>query len=363
MAVESLNHNFQIIFKMKSPILTELPAPPVNKTGWPWTTECKQIDSTMDDGKIWPKISVVTPSFNQAQFIEETIRSVLLQGYPNLEYIIMDGGSTDGSAEIIRKYGPWLSFWVSEPDNGQSDAINKGWHRSSGEILAWLNSDDTYEMGALQKTANFMLENYDIGMLYGDCNIIDENGQVTNKAPAKDFDLKSLVCNEWFIPQQSSFIRRKVIQETGDVNEELHLVMDWEYWLRIALKEFKVSYFPETLANFRQYGEAKTFDKTDVSSEEKFSVLNSLFNNDDILPKISSFKNKAYAHVHKYASSAYAYGKNVDNKKAFCHLIKSIKYKPSYLLEKKVLIMLLVFAIGRSRLKKCRNLLLTIVKS
>src|SRR4030042_6265175 len=126
---------------MRCPTLKELPSPPQGKTGWPWTEESPQLHNTMPDGSPWPKISIVTPSFNQGQFIEETIRSVLLQGYSDLEYIIIDGGSKDDSIELIRKYEKWLTYWVSEPDHGQSHAINKGFRKASGEIVAWLNSD------------------------------------------------------------------------------------------------------------------------------------------------------------------------------------------------------------------------------
>src|ERR1700738_1526878 len=110
-------------------------------TGWPWTTETPRLPAVRPDGSRWPRITIVTPSFNQGQFIEETIRSVLLQGYPNLEYIIIDGGSTDNTVEIIKKYEPWIACWVSEKDRGQSDALNKGFARATGQILAWLCSD------------------------------------------------------------------------------------------------------------------------------------------------------------------------------------------------------------------------------
>ena len=136
--------------KMRCPTLFKLPAAPAGKTGWPWTVETSQLADTMPDGRPWPRISVVTPSFNQGQFIEEAIRSVLLQGYPNLEYIIVDGGSTDALIDIIRRYTPWISSWFSERDDGQSDAINKGLGVATGEIVSWLNSDDLVTPDAFQ---------------------------------------------------------------------------------------------------------------------------------------------------------------------------------------------------------------------
>ena len=131
--------------------LKDLPLPPPEKLEWPWTEQSEPLSERIPDNSEWPRISIVTPSYNQGQFIEETIRSVLLQGYPNLEYIIIDGGSTDNSVEIIRKYEPWLTYWVSQPDKGQTDAIQKGFNLSTGVVWNWLNSDDLLEPNALQQ--------------------------------------------------------------------------------------------------------------------------------------------------------------------------------------------------------------------
>src|SRR5205814_7869126 len=133
---------------MRCPTLTELPPPPSDKTGWPWTVETPTAPPVRPDESSWPRISIVTPSYNHGEFIEETIRSILLQGYPDLEYIIIDGGSTDQSSEIIQKYAFWLTFWVSEKDRGQAHAINKGLSRSTGTIFQWINSDDVVLIGA-----------------------------------------------------------------------------------------------------------------------------------------------------------------------------------------------------------------------
>ena len=136
---------------MKTLLLADLPPPPPGRTGWPWTVASPAVPETAPGGAPWPRITIVTPSFNQGQFLEETIRSVLLQGYPNLEYIIIDGGSNDNSIEIINRYKNWISYWISEKDRGQAHAINKGIDRSTGEVLAWLNSDDVYMVEFLKK--------------------------------------------------------------------------------------------------------------------------------------------------------------------------------------------------------------------
>jgi glycosyltransferase involved in cell wall biosynthesis len=129
---------------MRCPTLAELPPPPSGKTGWPWTLETPPLPAARPDGSAWPRVSIVTPSYNQGQFIEETIRSVLLQGYPDIEYFVIDGASSDQSVEVIRKYGRWLTYWTSEKDRGQAHAINKGFARATGQIGAYLNSDDYY---------------------------------------------------------------------------------------------------------------------------------------------------------------------------------------------------------------------------
>jgi glycosyltransferase involved in cell wall biosynthesis len=234
-----------------------------------------------ESSSAWPKISIVTPSYNQGQFIEETIRSVLLQGYPNLEYIIIDGGSTDNTVDIISKYEPWIAYWTSEKDGGQSHAINKGWARATGEIVAWLNSDDTYAAGSFAQVAGYFLDDASAAMIYGDCNIIDKQGIFVKRCPAEEFKLENLVCNKWFIPQQSTFLRRAVVEAVGGIREDLHLVMDWEYWLRIALRKNVIRYFPVQLASFRIWEEAKTSSYSERSAQEKILVLDHYFRQKD----------------------------------------------------------------------------------
>jgi len=216
---------------MRCPTLTDLPAPPPGKTGWPWTEESPQLPDTMPDGRPWPRITVVSPSYNQARFIEECIRSVLLQGYPDLEYVIMDGGSRDGSVEIIKKYEEFLAYWVSQKDEGQSNALNRGFDISTGDILAWLNSDDVYLPGAL----HFMAHEIDIAkpeLVYGNCfRVIEGKEKVTRSDVVREGEIYDLfLCD--YIQQPSSAWTRRAWDATGYLNEKLKYAFDWDWFIR-----------------------------------------------------------------------------------------------------------------------------------
>jgi glycosyltransferase involved in cell wall biosynthesis len=338
------------------PTIQELPPPPSGKKGWPWTEASPSLSSFIEKTSPWPKISIVTPSYNQGQLIEETIRSVLLQGYPNLEYIIIDGGSSDNTVEIICRYAPWLSYWVSEKDRGQSHAINKGWDKATGDILAWINSDDTYAAGSFTKVAEYFLNAPSTAMIYGDCNIIDGQGIFVKRCPAEEFNLENLVCNKWFIPQQSTFLRRSVVEAVGGIREDLHLVMDWEYWLRIALGGKIIRYLPVQLASFRIWEEAKTSSCSDRSAQEKILVLDQYFGREEFLPEIRGCRRKAYSNVHRFAAAAY----NGHDQRlvALVHLLRAIHYRPSLLKEKgtiKTLFKTLTVLLIGKRLNKKRK--------
>ena len=207
-----------------------------------------------------PLVSIVTPSYNQARFLEETILSVLNQDYPNLEYIIIDGGSTDGSVDVIRKYEDVLAHWVSEPDEGQSDAINKGWRRARGQILAWLNSDDTYLPGTVRIVVQYLEEHPQVDMVYGYVNMIDENGEVIwTIEPSPNFDLDRFVYSYFYVPQQTVFFRRHVLDKVGMLDTSLHYCMDPDLWARTAMN-FTVQGIPRLIANFRTHSTSKTHD-------------------------------------------------------------------------------------------------------
>lgn len=208
------------------------------------------------------KISIITPSWNQAPFIERTIRSVLDQGYPNLEYIVMDGGSTDGTIDILKRYEGRL-VWTSEKDKGQTDAINKGIKRSTGDIIAYLNSDDVYEPGALRRVADHFSAHPETMWLTGKCRIIDERDREIRRpiTAYKNFLLRHysysllLVTNP--VSQPATFWRRGVVSELGLFDEAEHLVMDYDYWLRIG-KKYPLTVLDGYLAGFRVYAATKT---------------------------------------------------------------------------------------------------------
>jgi glycosyltransferase involved in cell wall biosynthesis len=244
---------------MRCPTLKELPPSPPGKTGWPWTEESPQLPDTMPDGSPWPKTSIVTPSLNQGQFIEETIRSVLLQGYPNLEYIIVDGGSTDGTIEIIKKYEKWLAYWVSEKDRGQAHAINKGFSMATGDMLAWINSDDMLEIDALQHVANSVLQSPGAIVLG---NVLDYV-QGTNKtyiSRQHNISMQSMLKpsdGSWNWHQPGTFVPRDVQRMVGKLDEQVHYAFDKD-WIFRLISIAPVCYLGRIVSRFRIHPEAKT---------------------------------------------------------------------------------------------------------
>ena len=244
---------------MHCPRLTDLPLSPPGKTGWPWSEDSPLVADVMPNGCGWPKVSIVTPSLNQGQYIEETIRSVLLQGYPNLEYIVVDGGSTDGSVDIIRKYESWITAWVSERDQGQSHAINKGMRVATGEIGNWINSDDCLLPGALKVVANtYLSQPGSLVVIAGiDC---DEASRKEVIVPPKRVSVQNIIrfWEGWFDWLQSSiFFSREKFLEVGGLNEHLYFSMDIDLYCR--LMQFVRPVFSSVpISRFRRHRAAKT---------------------------------------------------------------------------------------------------------
>ena len=255
---------------MRCPTLAELPASPPGKSGWPWTVETPASSNSIRN---WPRITVVTPSFNQGQFLEETIRSVLLQGFCDLEYIIIDGGSADDSVEIIRKYEPWLRYWVSEKDAGQAQAINKGLKRSSGELLAWLNSDDCYLQGALHAVATRWLQEPEVDLLHGRCRLVGQQGETVGELSGSITRFEEIIdlWDIWWAKrnfvQPEVFWTNRVKRKIGLLEESLHWVMDYEYWLRVLRAGGKVAFVDAQLASFRLHPDQKSTQSEHVAHE------------------------------------------------------------------------------------------------
>jgi glycosyltransferase involved in cell wall biosynthesis len=219
-----------------------------------------------------PLVSIVTPSFNQAAYLEQTICSVLEQDYPRIEYMIVDGGSADGSVDIIKRYADKLAWWVSEVDKGQTDAINKGFARANGQILAWINSDDTYEPGAVSTAVEYLQAHPDVGMVYADCNFINEQGNVIGKFGAAQTDYRRLRQGYVHIPQQTMFFRAGLWHAVGPLDPSFYFAMDYDLWVRIAART-EIKYFPgQNWANFRIHTSGKTIIADDRCWPEMLRV-------------------------------------------------------------------------------------------
>ena len=236
----------------------DLPPPPPDKTGWPWTEQTEPLPELMPDGSSeWPLISIVTPSYNQGDFIEETIRSVLLQGYPNLEYIIIDGGSTDNSIEIIQKYKPFLAYWISEPDRGQSHGINKGFYKATGQLIGWQNSDDFYFPHAFEAAAKAAVRHNQYDVFYGSrCWLYTEEQNLIRDHHMSPFDLNKMIPNT-NMSNQSTFFTKKIFENNNFIDESFNHCMDHEFFWRLIFRGYCFLFVPRIDGCFRMYGSCK----------------------------------------------------------------------------------------------------------
>jgi len=263
------------------------PLPPAGKKRWP--LESQEQAGHFLENLNWPKISIVTPSYNQGEYIEETIRSAILQNYPNLEYIIIDGGSTDDTLEVIKKYEPWITYWVSEPDRGQSHAINKGLEKATGEWVAWLNADDVYLPNALHNVAEAVLnKNGSIAWIVGATIYTDSElvgvGRFTPSLSAKPrragsdkpADWMDFVCTKRSgvaLPQPSSFWKRTAVMEAGGIDESLKYAMDHELYGRLAYLGYRPVLLDQALTCFRMHKEQKSTNFPVAFWQEELQVV------------------------------------------------------------------------------------------
>ena len=242
-------------------------------------------------------VSVVTPSFNQARYLEETLLSVLEQDYPNLEYFVVDGVSTDGSVDIIRLYADKLTWWTSEKDNGQAEAINKGFARATGEIVAWLNSDDYYLPGAISAAVKTFQENPDVVLVYGNMLAVDENGATINLLKYNQLSLEDLLCFQ-IIGQPAVFFRKNALEKAGYLSPTFHFLLDHHLWLRIALQG-RLLHVDETWAAARYHAAAKNIAHPTEFSREAFRLLDEAAQDKKIAPILARVNRRARASVQR----------------------------------------------------------------
>jgi glycosyltransferase involved in cell wall biosynthesis len=244
-----------------------------------------------------PLVSIITPSFNQARYLEATIQSVLSQDYARIEYILIDGASTDGSAEIISKYGDRFTYWVSEKDSGQAEAINKGFSRAKGEFVAWLNSDDYYLPNTISAVVKCFEENPNVVMAYGDMLAVNEQGQTINLLKYKQLSLEDLFCFQ-IIGQPSVFFRRAALEKAGLLDTTYHFLLDHHLWIRIA-QQGKILHVPQIWSAARYHAEAKNRAKAAEFGREAFRMLDWANGQADLMEAVSSVERRARASAHR----------------------------------------------------------------
>ncbi|MEI6674028.1 MAG: glycosyltransferase family 2 protein [Verrucomicrobiota bacterium] len=265
------------------PTLADLPAPPPGRVGWPWTESSPPLPLS---GGLWPRISIITPSYNQGKYLEETIRSVLLQGYPDLEYFIIDGGSTDESVNIIRKYEPWLAGWVSETDAGQSDAINKGFARCTGTIFNWLCSDDFLTAGALGIVANEFRKDDCCDVLAGACFCQYDDKPDKSSARSAKVEGWEKIPYHAAIWQPSCFFRRTLIERSDLVLRDLHFCMDRELWCYLFKRHARWKWIEDVLSHYRFTGANKSVTGKQKIIDEIARIYHSHVKHAVLLPSL-----------------------------------------------------------------------------
>jgi glycosyltransferase involved in cell wall biosynthesis len=230
------------------------------------------------DGSEWPRVSIVTTSYNHGRFIEETIRSVILQGYPNIEHIIIDGGSADNTPKVIEKYRKYIAYWISEPDRGQAHALNEGLRKATGGLIGWQNSDDYYGPGFFARAVKAALLSPETDIFYGCTKNIDANDNYIRDYPVSEFDIHKMLpylnmCN------QSMLFRKKVLDDNNFIDESFRHAMDQEFLIRLAVNKYKFKFYPDLLGYYRVHEKSKGCVSKDICSRECLTIYRSLYKN------------------------------------------------------------------------------------
>ncbi len=245
-----------------------------------------------------PLVSIVTPSYNQAAFLEQTLRSVLDQDYPNLEYIVVDGGSTDGSPAIIERYADRLAWWVSERDRGQADGINKGFARANGEIIAWVNSDDLYLPGAISAAVAALQADPRAGMVFGDVRSIDSDGKAFNIMRFGNYGLEDLMTFH-IIGQPAVFLRRSVLEQAGYLDQRFDLLLDHQLWLRVA-QVTTLKYVPVQWAAARYHAAAKNVAQAPHYGKDAYAVIEWMKTQPALAARMQRIERRVWAGAHLF---------------------------------------------------------------
>lgn len=343
----------KLVFPVQDSRDPDFPASRSHKLGWPWTEDVLSLPGRLPDGSAWPRISFVTVSYNQGSFLEETIRSVLLQGYPNLEYIIIDGGSSDNSVEIIRKYEKYLAYWVSECDHGQSEALNKGFKRSSGQILGWLNSDDFLKPGALATVATSLRNTNTPTWLIGHTEHVNTDSLYQGIQYAHPVTSELLF--DWphdCIPQQSTFWTRPLWERVGPLREDLHYAMDLALWFEMFRYE-QPRVVDQVLACFRIHDVAKGKAAPFATRQEVLAIFENVLLN---MPETERHARacQAAGNVLWWAHDSYQAGCYED---ARFYLFTALRWHPALAFSRRALPLLLRLGLGAQALQRVKHLL------
>jgi glycosyltransferase involved in cell wall biosynthesis len=278
-----------------------------------------------------PTISIVTPSFNQVQHLAECLDSVLGQGYPGLEYLVVDGGSSDGSVEVLKAVGSRLAYWVSEPDRGQAAAVNKGWARAKGQVLGWINSDDLLRPEALTQVATAYMTHPQAAVIYGDVEEINDLGQHVRTKNMVGFGLRSLLLGK-NMGQPGVFITRRAYDQQGGLDESLHYALDFDYFLRawLSFPPNDFHHVPSVLAASRLWGRSKSAQQAARFGAEYRSVLDATFRRTDLPPEIRGLEGSAYSRSFLFRQ-ARLYFETGDVLRGWLWLWRSILREPDWI--------------------------------
>lgn len=258
--------------------------------------------------EMYPLVSIVTPTYNQAEFLRETIESVLSQEYPHIDYWVIDDGSTDETRQVLKEYSGRVK-WESQANNGQTPTINKGWKKTPGEIIAWLNSDDTFIHGAISRIVQLFQQHQDVDIIFGDTLFTAADGAPLNRyRPGKEFDYRHFVieCHNP-IAQPSAFIRRKVFESVGELDPLYYYFMDWDFWLRAGL-DHRFKYVPELLSTYRLHTNSKSVAQARRAAPELEYMYRKFYSHRDLPKWIRQSEQRAFANMYFMTATYYSNG-------------------------------------------------------